>query len=288
MDDNGRFELIKIHKQDENSVVNARELHQFLEVKTLFKDWIVRMIEYGFEKDVDYTITYFDYNGNVLSNSPLKNEQSHTQGVTYHRKEYALTLSMAKELSMIQRSEKGKQARLYFIRCEKELKEQRKIQLPDFTNPIEAARAWADEAEGRQIAEQKNAETTKLLKKAEEKLLLAEPIINVLKSINGVIDIQTFARETHKIFGMGSINMFRFLREHHIIRYHWTGGKTENFPYQKFIDNGWFEMDNRESTTNGQTHISHIIMVTAKGRVKLCQFIQKMINKKETQRNTKL
>lgn len=84
--------------------VNARELHHFLQVQTAFKDWIARRIsEYGFLEGVDFC--------SILSES--------TGGRP--AKEYAITLDMAKELSMVERNEQGKQARRYFIECEKRL-----------------------------------------------------------------------------------------------------------------------------------------------------------------------
>jgi anti-repressor protein len=82
--------------------VNARELHTFLEVKTAFKDWIARRIEdFCFVKEQDFC----SFLSESAGGRPTK--------------EYALTLDMAKELSMVERNAKGKQARQYFIDCER-------------------------------------------------------------------------------------------------------------------------------------------------------------------------
>lgn len=100
-------ELIKITKDDNgNSVVSGRDLHEFLEVKTAYKDWFPRMCEYGFTDGKDFS--------SILSES--------TGGRP--RVDHAMTLDMAKEISMIQRTERGKQARQYFIDVEKEYKKQ--------------------------------------------------------------------------------------------------------------------------------------------------------------------
>ncbi len=100
--------LIKITEQDNKQVVNARELHHFLEVDTLFKDWIKRRIDdYGFIENEDFEVL-------------LKNERNSKGGRP--SKEYAISLGMAKELSMVERNEKGKQARRYFIECEKQIR----------------------------------------------------------------------------------------------------------------------------------------------------------------------
>ena len=86
---------------------NARELHTFLEVGSLFKDWIARRIqEYGFQEGKDFC--------SFLSGSSGGRPA----------KEYALTLNMAKELSMVERNQKGKEARQYFIDCERQAKAQ--------------------------------------------------------------------------------------------------------------------------------------------------------------------
>ena len=95
--------LINITEKNGRQVVSARELHEFLEVDTQFRTWIDRMLDYGFEENIDYTRANIFVRGNEA-------------------KDYALTLDCAKEISMIQRSEKGKQARRYFIACEKQLK----------------------------------------------------------------------------------------------------------------------------------------------------------------------
>ncbi|UZR98614.1 antA/AntB antirepressor family protein [Chondrinema litorale] len=93
------MELVKIY---EGNLVNARELHEFLEVKTVFRNWIRRMLEYGFEENLDYFTASKKVHRQIL-------------------KEFYLTLSAAKEISMLQRTDKGREARKYFIRCEEQL-----------------------------------------------------------------------------------------------------------------------------------------------------------------------
>lgn len=94
-------ELIPLNQNNSNAPVSAKDLYDFLEIKTAFSNWIKRMLEYGFEEDKDFT--------------PFLAESSGGRPLT----DYALTLDCAKEISMIQRSEKGKQARQYFLECEK-------------------------------------------------------------------------------------------------------------------------------------------------------------------------
>ena len=103
-------ELIKITTNDEGKqLVSARELHEFLEIKTDFRKQFPRMCEYGFVENVDFIRAF---------------QKCPTLGGIQTVADYAITIDMAKEISMIQRTEKGKQARLYFIDCEKKLKTQ--------------------------------------------------------------------------------------------------------------------------------------------------------------------
>ena len=101
-------QLIPLQPQTINGnaveTVSARTLHEFLGVTERFSSWMERQFQYGFEENVDYL-------GCKVFNTLAKQEVQ----------EYYLSLDCAKEISMIQKSEKGKQARKYFIECEKKL-----------------------------------------------------------------------------------------------------------------------------------------------------------------------
>lgn len=92
---------------------NARELHAFLEIQTRYNDWIKNRInEYGFIQDEDYLIITERTNGRP-------------------RKEYHITLDMGKELGMVERNERGRQIRKYFIECERRASQPKQIALPE-------------------------------------------------------------------------------------------------------------------------------------------------------------
>lgn len=103
-------EMIRINYSDTNKpTCSARELHEFLEVETAYKDWFPRMCEYGFTEGVDF--------------NPLKFERVQKEGartVTRVVNDAEITLDMAKELCMLQRTEKGKQVRLYLLEVERQ------------------------------------------------------------------------------------------------------------------------------------------------------------------------
>ena len=101
--------LVKITEKNGKSVVGARDLHQFLESKQEFANWIKNRIEkYGLVENEDY----------VVFDNLIKNPQGGRPQI-----EYALTIDAAKELSMVEGNDKGKQARRYFIECENKLRE---------------------------------------------------------------------------------------------------------------------------------------------------------------------
>ena len=97
------MELIKLTKNEQGiETVNARDLHEFLEVKSKFADWFKnRVSEFGFIENSDFV-------------SVSKILESGGRSIEYH-----ISIDMAKELSMLERNDKGKQARLYFIECER-------------------------------------------------------------------------------------------------------------------------------------------------------------------------
>lgn len=113
-------------------VVYGTELHDVLEVKTAYKDWSVRRFN---ECD-------------AVENTDFEAAQiCAPSGQT--KKEHIIKLDIAKEMAMLERNDKGKQVRRYFIEVDKRYKEN--IMPKDFPS---ALRAYADEVERRQIAEQ--------------------------------------------------------------------------------------------------------------------------------------
>ncbi|MBF2604210.1 phage antirepressor KilAC domain-containing protein [Listeria seeligeri] len=98
-------ELVKTHQNDSGDlIVSARELHEFLGVKTKYKDWFPRMVEYGFVENTDFIA--------------MAQKRATAQGNETTYFDHHIKLPMAKEISMIQRTEKGKQARRYFLAVE--------------------------------------------------------------------------------------------------------------------------------------------------------------------------
>lgn len=225
--------LIKISNNKisnfEVQTVSARELHDFLEVKSRFNDWINNRIrDFGFVENQDFvTVTK-----NLVSGGS--------------QKEIHLSIDMAKELSMVERNEKGRQARQYFIEMEKIAKRQiqeLKIALPDFTNPAESARAWAEEYEKRELAEQK--------------LIEAQPKIEFVQRYVEVGTTKSL-RETAKILKMPERTMIDCLVGDGLL-FRQSGNLL---PYQKYHVKGLFDV---KTGTTEYGHNYTQTRVTSKG-----------------------
>lgn len=107
--------LLKVEvNENQEQVISGRELHMFLGIETPYTKWFERMLQYGFENGRDYT----DKNVSVLSQ---KREREYTQ------LDHLMKIDMAKELCMLARNEKGKQARQYFLEVEREWNSPEKV-----------------------------------------------------------------------------------------------------------------------------------------------------------------
>ena len=114
-------QLITVTQNENNDqVVSGRELHDFLGVKDHYTDWFKDMCKYGFTENIDF-----------ITLNELSEKTEGSRLVKRNIINHAIKLDMAKEISMIQRNGKGKQARQYFIEVEKELKQQQLPQTPE-------------------------------------------------------------------------------------------------------------------------------------------------------------
>lgn len=202
--------------------VSARELHLFLGVGKDFSTWIKDRIEqFGFVEDADFVVF------------PEIGEKGGRPQISYH-----LTLDMAKELSMVERNERGKQARQYFIECEKRLKAE--------TPEMQMARGL--------LAAQRLIENqTRLIEDMKPK---AEFFDAVTESKDAV-DVGSVAKVLN--MGIGRTRLFEFLRDCGILM-------QNNQPYQKYVDAGYFRViEQKWNKPDGSTHISLKTVVYQKG-----------------------
>lgn len=189
-------QLIPIVEHDGETAVNLRDLHTFLEVSTQFRVWAPRMFEYGFIEGQDYV--------EIL---PTESERQVHGG--HNRKDYAVTLDMAKEVSMIQRTDKGKQARQYFIEAEK--------QLHETLDELEVAERYVAELKrNRELEAQAQIDAPK-----------AEAYDSFMES-DGTYSVGSVA----KMLGMSQNKLFTELRNHSVLI---AKGAMRNTPYQQYM-----------------------------------------------------
>jgi anti-repressor protein len=227
---------------DTLQTVNARELHAFLEVGKHFGSWIQdRIQQFNFSQGVDFEV--FPGIGKNSEGRPAK--------------EYALTLDMAKELSMVERNDKGKQARQYFIECERRAK----------TNVMDMSTVLADPAKLRTVLLAYTERVMALEAKVQEQAPKAQFHDAVTKAIN-CQSIQEIA----KVLDTGPNRLFKFLREEGLLM-------CNNLPYQQHLDAGHFRTVERQySDGRGEVHTYTRTLVTGKGLA----YIQRRIQSQST------
>lgn len=234
-------ELIKVTYEDDKPVVSARELHEFLEAETEFRHWFPRMCEYGFIKGVDFNPVKID-----------RVQQEGTRIVTRAVDDAALTIDMAKELCMLQRSDKGKLARQYFIQLEK-----------DWNSP-EKVMARALEIAHRTIHDLK-ADNLALM---EENVAMQPKADYFDELVNR--NTLTGIRETAKELGVSQKKFVQFLIDNKFL-YRSPTGKL--LPYEAKND-GLFALKEAYSESNKWSGTQ--TLVTPKGRDRLRKMIAEM------------
>lgn len=242
-------QLIEINNtvigRSETHAVNSRDIHKFVESKRQYADWIkLRLEELGAVEGVDYIlISQKNENGN---NKPIVN--------------YIVTLDIAKHLAMMERNEKGKQARQYFIEAEKELKAN--------LLPFDPSDELAMIEYAKQLIIDKRALEAKI---AEDK-----PLVSFAKSVEASVDsvlIANYAKVLSESEGVkiGQNRLFDWLRGNgYLIS---TAGARYNTPYQKYIDNGYFAVTTHTYAGTTGTHQKFTTKITGRGQIALARKI---------------
>lgn len=195
--------LITITEQNGNKAVSARELYNFLEIKENLTDWTKRMLGYGFEQSIDYeAVSVF---------VPHENGVGGTR-----KKDYVLTIDTAKEISMLQRTEKGKEARRYFIAIEKQAISRPRTHL----EVIQSEMALLMENENLRIEN--------------DKMKPRSQFVDKVFNTDALIDIGEVAKILNLPYGRNTL--FSILREKGIFF------KNKNEPFQQYVAKGYFEV----------------------------------------------
>lgn len=227
-------ELIKVVFENDRPTVSARDLHEFLEVSTEYRHWFPRMCEYGFTEGVDF---------NPVKNDRVQNEGGRSVSRTID--DAQLTIDMAKEICMLQRNERGKQARQYFLQLEKDWNSPEKVM----------ARAL-------QIADRKIHALEVEREANRPKVLFADSVAASKTSIL-VGELAKLLKQNG--VDIGQNRLFTWLREKgFLIR---RKGTDFNMPTQKAMEMGLFEIKETSIThADGHTSVNKTPKVTGKGQ----------------------
>ncbi len=193
-------QLIKITEHNGNHVVSARELHNYLESKQDFTTWIKsRLDKYGFVEDVEFTLHKF-MEGKVWKH------------------EYILTIDCAKEIAMVEGNEKGKEARQYFIQCEKKI------------------RTGINQISRKELAMMviQQEEQMELLQIENNKLKPRSEFVDKIFDTSDLIKMSEVAKLLDLSYGRNTL--FKELREKGVLF------KNSNEPKQELVNKGYFKL----------------------------------------------
>ena len=227
--------MIQIHYENaDRPTVSGRELWEALEVETPYKKWFDRMAEYGFSENLDFWTNLSESTGGRPST------------------DHQLTIPMAKELCMLQRTEKGKFWRQYFIGVEEKW------------NSPEAIMARALQLSNVKL-KQLETTVTDLQKQVEQdkpKVLFAD---SVTASSSSILIGELAKLIKQNGVDMGQRRLFAWMRENgYLIK---RKGSEYNLPTQRSMEQGLMEIKETSVVHTGYTTISKTPKVTGKGQV---------------------
>lgn len=234
--------LIPVNYETDQPCVSARDLYEQLNIKTAFKDWFPRMCEYGFEERKDFCSKMSESTGGRPS------------------KDADISIDMAKQICMIQRSPEGKRIRQYFLDLEKAWNTPEQI--------IARALKMADKT-----IDKLKSENTTLIEdnqRMKPKEIFADAVTASKDSIL-IGDLAKILKQ--KGIDIGQNRLFQKLRNNgYLIQ---RRGPSWNMPTQKSMEMGLFEVEERTITNpDGTTKISKTTKVTGKGQQ---YFINKLL-----------
>ena len=244
MEEKMMIEAITINYKGEQPTVSGRELYEALGIETAYKDWFPRMCVYGFTEGEDF--------------NTLKIERIQIEGKREVKRiltDHQLTIPMAKELCMLQRNEKGKKFRQYFIKVEEM-----------WNSPEMVMKRALDIANAR--VEEMKAQNSLLITTIKEQ----KPFVDFAKHVtesSDTVDVGEFAKIVKsENIDIGRNRLFQWLRDNKYLM-------SNNTPYQKYIENKFFEVIETSKETAYGSRIFTKTLITGKGQVFLVERLRK-------------
>lgn len=238
--------LLTINYETEQPTVSARELHEGLEINTRFNDWFSRMTEYGFENGKDF-----------YSKMSKTSETGGRPAV-----DYQISIDMAKQICMIQRNEKGRLYRQYFLDLEKAW------------NTPEQIFARALKMADQQIEKLKasNASLVEDIQRMRPKEVFADAV-SVSNTCILIGELAKILKQNG--VDIGQNRLFTWMRENRFLIS--RKGTDYNMPTQKSMEAGLFEIKERTiNNPDGSVRITKTVLVTGKGQQ---YFVNKFLKK---------
>lgn len=233
---------IKMDEDTGETLISGRELHKTLKVKTKYKDWFPRMIEYGFVENTDFILV------------AQKRETNNPKNPYTTYIDHFMKIDMAKEIAMIQRTQEGKEIRQYLIQVEKAWNSPEKIM----------ERALLIAKNNINKLEIENAEM-------KPKAMIADAIN---RSEGDITVKQLAAILKQNGCDIGQNRLFDWLRDN---KYLAKVGRNHNIPTQKSLEMGIMRLEEKPGVdANGNTRINRVPLITGKGHN---YFLEKILGK---------
>ena len=232
-------ELIKVQERDGEQLVSGRELHQFLESSERFSKWWERMVGYGFEENKDYTLYQ-------------KVHPQNKQEII----DYLMKISMAKEISMLQRNEKGKEARIYFIKCE------------EAWNCDEAIVSRALSIQNKRILEYK--EKIDVLERKIDSDAQRVSFAETIEKSSDCLLVREFSKViANEGINLGEKKLYKWLRDKGFIL------KNSTEPTQRAVTMGLFKVAERVVKAVTKDIVTKTTRITGKGQIYFLELLKK-------------
>lgn len=266
----GGVSVVEVIEYDDKQAVNARELHEKLGNKKQFANWIqLRIEQYGFVENQDFQVF----------NQKVKNSNGGRS-----RKEYALSLDMAKELCMVENNDAGRRIRKYFIEVEKKARTQNPFAIPQtYSEALQLAANQAKQIEQQKLAlEQKKIENDKLVadgKRKDATIVRMKPkevFTDAVAGSKGNCLVGEVAKLiTQNGYKIGEKQFFAWLRDN---GYLGKKGERYNIPNQQYMGKNPFFYIKRgvRQGNSGVLHTTSTTMLTPKGQI---YFVNKFLGK---------
>lgn len=238
------------------NTVNARDLHEALEVKGKFADWIKYQIDRAqLVADKDFVLL------------PMNVKQTGSGG--HNKVEYHLSTESAKKIAMMSETNKGNEVRDYFLECERKVASPASLGLPDFTDPAAAAMAWAEQYRRSNESAKQVVQLEEVKQQLEAKVEILDEKADGFDRIANAVGNKCIT-DTAKPLGVSPKALFDWLHRNRWI-YRRQGTKNWLAHSEKIRSGELVHRDTTVSQEDGTEKLYSHVLVTPKGLTTLAK-----------------